>query len=147
MARKVTDTRPAEVRRADWLRKYPDKFLACRQGHAFPRPVPGRKMPRTTLEPWHDPEGERTGCYYVEQSCSNCGRIRWKITGSQGSYYSGSTQWHYKDPKGYASPPGLGLIYADYADLLWERLIEGDHDTARAIDEQQEEQDLQAGES
>ena len=134
----MVDTRPVEERREEWLRKYPDRFLACRGGHAFPRPVPGRKMPRTKLEPWHDPDGRLAGCVYVEQSCANCGRIRWKITGPRGSYYSDSTRWHYNDPKGYASPPGLGLTYGDYAELYWTRLIEGDQYTEQAVTELEE---------
>jgi hypothetical protein len=136
---KYVDTRPIEERREEWLRKYPDRFLACRTGHAFPRPVPGRrKMPRTRMEPWHDPDGRIQGCYYIEQSCGNCGRIRWKITGPRGSYYTDSTKWHYSDPSGYASPAGLGLTYGDYAELFWTRLIEGDQYTEQAAEELEE---------
>jgi hypothetical protein len=116
-----------EVRRAEWLASYPSRFLACRQGHNFPKPIPGRKkMPRTQMEPWHDPDGQLIGCVYIEQSCGNCGRIRWKITGPRGSYYGDSTKWHYNDPRGYATPKGLGLTYADYAELFWARLIDGE---------------------
>ncbi len=144
------DTRPVEVRRLEWLEKYPDRFLACRQGHAFPKPVPDRRkpgslrLPRTKMEPWHDPDGILVGCVYIEQSCGNCGRKRWKITGPRGSYYADSTKWHYEDPRGYATPPGLGLGYGDYAELYWGRILEGDQYTIQAVEELAEEQERQA---
>lgn len=133
-----------EARRAEWLQNYPDRFLACRTGHAFPKPKADKrnkkqmKLPNTRMEPWHDPDGRLQGCVYVEQSCGNCGRIRWKITGPRGSYYTDSTKWHYSDPKGYASPAGLGLTYADYAELYWTRLIDGDQYTIAAVEEAEE---------
>jgi hypothetical protein len=132
--RRAPDLRPVEVRREEWLRTYPDKFLACRSSHAFPRPVPGRRMPRTKIEPYSDPDRPaRDGYRYVEQTCANCGRIRWKVTGPRGAYYAGATKWKYNDPAGYASPHGLGLTYADYAELYWQRLVEGDQDFESAL--------------
>jgi hypothetical protein len=134
---KVVDliVKSIEERQDDWIANYPDKFLACREQHDFPRMVPGKRLVRTRFEPWVDPEGERVGCYYQEQSCRNCGRIRWRITGPPGAFYLDATRWKYKDPSGYASPKGLGLTKADYLEELFRRVLTGDQDTVNALEE------------
>lgn len=126
-----------EERQQDWLRNYPDKFLACREGHAFPKMVTDKRgrIPRTRFEPWVDPEGVLVGCYYQEQFCANCGRIRWRITGPPGAFYSQAGKWFYKDPNGYATPKGLGLTKGMYMDQLFERVLGGDQYTLQALGE------------
>ncbi len=133
---KITDYRSVEQRQDEWLNNYPDKFLVCREGHDFPKMRNGKKLVRTRFEPWVDPEGRLRGCYYQEQSCSNCGRIRWRITGPPHAFYSEATKWSYKDPHGYATPPGLGIPRARYIDKLYDRLlIENDQYTMQAVEE------------
>lgn len=126
-----------EERQQDWLRSYPDKFLACREGHDFPKMVKNRKghIPRTRFEPWTDPDGYLVGCYYQEQFCSNCGRIRYRITGPPGAFYSEATKWIYKDPHGYATPKGLGISKGMYMDQLFDRVLGQDQDTLQALEE------------
>jgi hypothetical protein len=142
MTRRTADTRPIEARRAEWLRNYPDKFLVCRGGHDFPKPVPGRHMTRTRITPWYD-DGPRNGEVLIVQKCKNCGRERWRISGPRGLYHSGATSWHYSDPPGYASPPGLGISRADYLNLYWERVIDGDKDLLRELEEIEQERKAQ----
>jgi hypothetical protein len=136
---RIQDYRSIETRREEWLRNYPDKYLACRNRHSWPDLVPGRKLStRVRFEPWHDPSGERQGCYYHEETCRNCGRVRWRITGPPGQFYSGATSWKYKDPDGYASPTGLEIIKGDYLELLYQRFYLGDQDTVQALEEHAE---------
>jgi hypothetical protein len=133
---KLSDRRSVEAQREEWLRNYPDKFLACRgRAHRWPDIVPGKKITRAKFEPYHDPTGEREGCYYQEERCSNCGRIRWRITGPPGAFYLDATKWKYQDPNGYKSPAGLELMGADYKELFYERLLGGDQYTADAVEE------------
>ena len=115
-----------EIQQKKWLEQYPNRFLACRAGHDWPKIVPGRKLRNTRLEHWEDPDGEKQGCYYLEQRCGNCGRLRYRITGPRGQAYSGATQWQYSDPHGYATPPGLGIPKSAYMDMYFQRLIDGE---------------------
>lgn len=135
---RMADHRTVEVRRAEWLENYPDRFLACRERHEWPSIVPGKRLVRTKFEPYHDPTGERDGCYYQEQTCRNCGRVRWRITGPPGSFYIDATNWQYRDPRGYATPKGLGIIKADYLEKLLTRVLEGDQYTIQALEEHDE---------
>ena len=126
-AGRPADTRPVEVRRAEWLENYPDKYLTCRQGHNFPKPAPGELLTGTRIMPYHDEDHpRRAGHFYQEQECASCGRLRWRITGPRGAYASQASKWMYKDPRGYAAPPGLGLTRGDYGDRYMDRLIAGD---------------------
>jgi hypothetical protein len=96
---------------AEWLRKYPAKFYACRQGHSFPKLIVGQKrFTRTWVE--RDPE---THVRTIHQFCT-CGRERWRPLNANNTL--GGKGWKYKDP------PGYGLTRSDFSDMYWASLIE-----------------------
>jgi len=134
------DMRPIEVRRKEWIDKYPDKFLICRQGHDFPKPFPGRRMTNTSIVPWFYDDGRREGEVLITQKCKHCGRVRWRISGPRGMYYSEATKWNYDDPKGYATPPGLGIPRSAYGDEYWRRIIDADPDLTQEVEAREEEE-------
>lgn len=139
MGKRTFDDRPLEVRQDEWLAKYPDRFIVCREGHDWPKTRPGRKLARTKFEPWTDPLGKLVGCYYQEQTCANCGRVRFRVTGPPHAFYSQATKWEYRDPRGYATPPGLGIPRARYIDMLYDRILEqNDQYTTAALAEHAE---------
>ena len=119
--------------REQWLRKYPAKFLACRMGHDFPKLIPGqRKFTRTWIEYDQD-----TGTRTIHQLCRNCSRERWRpLTGRN---LLGGKSWKYKDPKGYAQPPGYGLTKGDFTDTYWPVIVGEYDDTEQNIKAAKEE--------
>jgi hypothetical protein len=113
---------------AEWLRKYPSKFMACRQGHNFPKLIPGKKdFKRTWIE--RDPE---TSARTIHQLCT-CGRERWRLLNANNTL--GGRSWKYKDPPGYSQPPGYGLTRGDFADVYWTEIV-AEYDESEARIEQ-----------
>ena len=106
--------------RSQWLAHYPAKFMACRQGHEFPKLIPGlKKYPRTWFE-YDDETGQRT----IHQLCKNCRRERWRPLVKRGrAWLLGGKSWKYKDPKGYAQPPGYGIARNTFAEMYWDAII------------------------
>jgi hypothetical protein len=130
------EARTDEQKVTDWINHYPDEFLACRNQHAWPDLRPGKKLQRTRLNP--RPE-EGAGVYYLEQTCKNCHRVRWRLTGSRGGgLYSDAQVWHYRDPDGYGAPPGLGARKGDYMNELYRRIIEEFEAAARSARTEQD---------
>lgn len=111
-----------DLARNQWLDNYPAKFLACRQGHNFPKLIPGsRKFVRTWIE-----RDEETQDRTIHQLCGSCGRERWRPIVRHGrGWILGGKSWKYKDPQGYAQPHGYGLTRADFADAYWDEIIGG----------------------
>jgi len=102
---------------AEWLRKYPARFFACRQGHNFPKLIPGsKKRTRTRID--RDPE---TSVRTIHQFCT-CGRERYRPLNANNTL--GGKGWKYRDPEGYAQPPGYGLTRGDFSDMYWAMIIE-----------------------
>jgi hypothetical protein len=102
---------------AEWLRKYPAKFSACRQGHNFPKLIVGqKKFTRTWVE-----RDQETYVRTIHQRCT-CGRERWRPLNANNTL--GGKGWKYKDPPGYAQPPGYGLTRGDFSDMYWASLID-----------------------
>lgn len=121
----------------DWLQRYPARFLACRQGHNFPKLVPGQKrFVRTTIE-FHP---DKPGIRIVTQWCT-CGRVRYRRTDARGVW---DGPWRYKDPDGYAQPPGYGRTRADFARVYWGRII-GDWDESESAIEDALQQEANSG--
>lgn len=117
-----------EHARWEWLKNYPAKYTACRQGHNFPKLIPGqRKLTRTwiTLD-------EELSQRIIHQRCT-CGRERHRPLNPNNTL--GGKGWRYKDPEGYAQPPGYGFTRADFADVYWPAIVE---------DIEQSEQDMLA---
>jgi len=117
----------------EWLLHYDDKFLACRMTHDWPRLIPHRRLIRTTIEPMPTdllPKNwthtQRQGVSIITQRCGNCSRVRWRLTGPRGIAYDPDQNWHYRDPKNYAQPKGMGLTRGDFTREFWRRIIE-DH--------------------
>jgi hypothetical protein len=116
-----------ELARQQWLAKYPARFTACRQGHNFPKLIPGqRKLTRT----WIDLDEDHGRI--ISQRCT-CGRVRWRPLNPNNTL--GGKGWKYKDPDGYAQPPGYGFTRADFANVYWPAIVE---------DIEQSEQDMAA---
>jgi hypothetical protein len=107
--------------REQWLRNYPPKFMACRAGHDFPKLIPGDiKFTRT----WIDIEDDLSRT--IHQICKNCRRERWRELIKVGrGWCLGGKGWKYKDPKGYAQPPGYGIPRGDFQAVYWDAIIEG----------------------
>lgn len=103
---------------ADWLHGLPDKFMGCRgDHHDWPTITPG-KLPRgVKAVPVAD------GCFQMEITCRNCGRVRIKTT-LPGGVYDRNAVYFYRDPEGYAAPKGLELSKSDYTVELYRRLAE-----------------------
>jgi hypothetical protein len=106
--------------RAQWLAQYPAKFMACRQGHDFPKLIPGRKnFTRTWIE-FNEDDGSRT----IHQLCRNCRRERWRPLKRVGrGWLLDGKSWKYKDPKGYAQPPGYGISRSTFGEMYWDSII------------------------
>jgi hypothetical protein len=120
--------------RQKWLENYPAKFTACRQGHNFPKLIPRqRKLTRT----WITLDEERGRI--INQRCT-CGRVRWRPLNPNNTL--GGKGWKYKDPEGYAQPPGYGLTRADFANVYWPAIVEdieqSERDMADALAEHNE---------
>lgn len=116
---------------AEWLRKYPPKFYACRQAHNFPKLIPGqKKFIRTWIE--RNPE---TATRTIHQFCT-CGRERWRPLNANNTL--GGKSWKYKDPPGYAQPPGYGLKRSDFSDMYWSMLVEEYEESEERIKKQME---------
>lgn len=106
-----------------WLHDYDDQLLACRMGHDWPQLVPGRKrQARTSIQRVPDEPGMPEGVCMVTQHCSRCSRVRWRLTGNHGLIEH--SQWHYRDPKNYAQPKGMGLTRSDFNNEYWRRIME-----------------------
>lgn len=108
--------------REQWLSSYPAKFYACRASHDFPRLVPGEvKYTRTWIE--FDPD---TGHRTIHQTCKNCRRERWRLLVRTGRGWAlGGKGWKYKEPKGYAQPPGYGIPRGDFQNIYWDSIVDG----------------------
>lgn len=120
-----------DLARNQWLDKYPAKFLACRQGHNFPKLIPGnRKFGRTWIER-EEETNERT----IHQLCSTCGRERWRslIYRSKGWVLAGD-KWKYKDPQGYAQPRGYGISRAEFTNIYWDEIVSDYYESQEDIE-------------
>jgi hypothetical protein len=119
----VTSIRSPELVQREFLHSYPDRYLACRDRHAWPQLKTGRYTgTRQRLIPI--PEEQAQGSYLLEQRCGSCGRLRWRVTGPHGVGYSAASGWHYRDPAGYAAPKGMGLTRGQFLDELYRRVVE-----------------------
>ena len=101
---------------AEWLRKYPARFYACRVAHNFPKLIPGnKKRTRTSID--RDPD---TGVRTIRQFCT-CGRERYRPLNADNTL--GGKSWKYRDPEGYSQPPGYGLKRSDFSDMYWSMIV------------------------
>ena len=101
---------------AEWLRKYPARFYACRVAHNFPKLIPGnKKRTRTSID--RDPD---TGVRTIRQFCT-CGRERYRPLNADNTL--GGKSWKYRDPEGYSQPPGFGLKRSDFSDMYWSMIV------------------------
>lgn len=121
-----------EHSRAEWMRKYPAKFMACRQAHNFPKLIPGqKKFGRTIIE-----LDETNGGRVIRQFCT-CGRERYRALNTNGTL--GGKSWKYRDPDGYAQPPGYGFTRSDFASAYWPAIVhdwdQSEYDMETAIRE------------
>jgi len=115
---RVVDDRTQEQKQADWLHGLDDNRIACRgDHHDWPVLRPGRKLGRGIRA-----HRQVDGCYQVEVTCRNCGRVRVKTT-LPGGVLDGS-KWSYRDPRGWSAPKGLGLNRGDYVAELGRRMAE-----------------------
>jgi hypothetical protein len=113
-----TDDRTLDARQRDWINHVPDKYIGCRgDHHDWPTLRPGR-LPRGIRA-----EHTVDGGYQVIITCRNCGRERMKTT-LPGGGYDRNAIYTYRDPAGYAAPPGLDLTKADYTAELYRRIAE-----------------------
>lgn len=120
--RVIDDSTPKE-RIAEFVHHYPDNFLACRgDRHSFPPLMTRGRLSKGIRTERLPNDGEHVGVVLIEATCSNCGRTRWKLTGNHGVYEPGD-KWHYKEPRGYKAPKGLGASKADFTSELYRRLF------------------------
>jgi len=113
---RVVDDRTDEQKQEDFLHGYPDRYVACRVEHDWPKLKVG-KLPRgISAYP------QRDGTYLMVMRCKSCGRERSKITG-RGGAWNGAGGWKYREPRDYRAPKGLGLTRSDYAAELYRRVF------------------------
>lgn len=112
------DVRTPEQKIADFVKHYPDKFLACRgDHHTWPQLKPGRNKDKNVRAYPHV-----EGTYVLEMRCSNCGKQRWRITGKGGELEEGG--WNYDKIDGFSVPAKSGITRSDFVRELYRRFAE-----------------------
>jgi hypothetical protein len=133
---KVTQIRTPEQQARDFLANLPDEQLGCMsQRHPWPLIDPRkRQLPNgISARPQHD------GCYQIEETCPNCGKVRWYTT-LPGGVFDVNVIYRYRDPQGWVTKhDDVEATRRDYKAELFRRASEQLTGLIRAADEPQDE--------
>jgi hypothetical protein len=126
------DTRLLDARARARLDEVPLNVLECRGG---PK---GHPWPHIKLKAGRLPKGVKfgrntEGTCYEEQTCPNCGRVRWRYTGPGWTFLRGERWTYEKGEQGFSEEPGLGLTRLDYTEKFYQ-VLSGLREDAAALE-------------
>lgn len=101
------------------LSEVPDEQIACRLGHDWPKLRAGKR----TLPKNFRVVPQRDGCAQLVETCSNCGKQRWKTTLPGGFYNRNAVYVYENPPKWVRIPRDAGIKRIDIDQENHERTL------------------------